>query len=178
MTTRAQDDLEIGCWQSNLESVENEFVIRNFLSVAIVHREIELTGKLFAILQDALALRHKAKRQNIDIMKIKLKNYLLTTVLAVAAIANPETFFEQLTIAGAAVIPRPYPDHHTFSAREARDLAAAAEAADFVVCTLKDAVKLGPLWPPQSGSLWYVSQRVCIEEGGSRLDEMLDRICY
>lgn len=98
-------------------------------------------------------------------------------VLAIAAIANPETFYEQLAAVGAVVVPRPFQDHHTFSAREARGLAAAAEAADFVVCTLKDAVKLGPLWPPQSGSLWYVSQRVSIEEGRSRLDEMLDRIC-
>jgi tetraacyldisaccharide 4'-kinase len=98
-------------------------------------------------------------------------------VFAVAAIANPESFFEQLTAAGAEVIPRSYPDHHAFTAREAAELAVAGESADFVVCTLKDAVKLGALWPPQSGSLWYVSQRVSVEEGASRLDQLLDRIC-
>lgn len=100
-----------------------------------------------------------------------------TKVLAVAAIANPESFFEQLASAGATVIPRAFPDHHSFTAREARSLAVAGEAADFVVCTLKDAVKLESLWPPQGGSLWYVSQRVSIDEGASRLDEMLDRVC-
>ncbi len=99
-------------------------------------------------------------------------------VLAIAAVANPESFFEQLEAAGAEVLSRPYPDHHPFTAEEAKNLASAADAADFSVCTLKDAVKLAPLWPPQSGSLWYVSQRVSIEEGGSRLDEMLDRVCY
>lgn len=98
-------------------------------------------------------------------------------VLAIAAVANPESFFDQLAAAGANVIPRPFPDHHGFSEREARRLAADGDAADFVVCTLKDAVKLGPLWPPQGGSLWYVSQRVSIEDGASRLDDMLDRIC-
>lgn len=98
-------------------------------------------------------------------------------ILAIAAIANPESFFEQLAAAGAAVIPRAFPDHHTFSQREARELAAAGEAADFVVCTLKDAVKLESLWPPGSGSLWYVSQRVSIEEGALRVDGLLDRIC-
>lgn len=98
-------------------------------------------------------------------------------VLAIAAIADPESFFEQLAAAGANVIPRPFPDHHPFSAREARKLIADSESADFTVCTLKDAVKLGPLWPPQGGSLWYVSQRVSIEDGAARLDEMLDRIC-
>lgn len=97
------------------------------------------------------------------------------SVLAIAAIANPESFFEQLSTAGAQVIPRAFPDHHSFSEREARELASAGEAADFVVCTLKDAVKLEPLWPPQSGSLWYVSQRVSFEEGRSRVDELLTR---
>jgi tetraacyldisaccharide 4'-kinase len=98
-------------------------------------------------------------------------------VFAIAAIANPETFFEQLTGLGAEVIPRPFPDHHSFSRREASRLAAASEAADFVVCTLKDAVKLGPMWPPKSASLWYVSQRVTIDEGAARIDALLDRIC-
>ena len=98
-------------------------------------------------------------------------------VLAIAAVANPESLFDQLAAAGAIVIPRPFPDHHSFSERETRELAADSDSADFAVCTLKDAVKLGPLWPPQGGSLWYVSQRVSIEEGASRLDEMLDRIC-
>lgn len=98
-------------------------------------------------------------------------------VLAIAAIANPESFFDQLSAAGAEVIPRPFPDHHPFSAREAANLAASGDSADFVVCTLKDAVKLGSLWPPRSGSLWYVSQRVVVEEGGTRLDEVLDGVC-
>ncbi|MDQ6718753.1 MAG: tetraacyldisaccharide 4'-kinase, partial [Gemmatimonadota bacterium] len=98
-------------------------------------------------------------------------------VLAIAAIANPESFFDQLTAVGADVIPRAYPDHHRFSQREAGRLAADAEAADFVVCTLKDAVKLGPLWPPQTGSLWYVSQRVGFEDGTAIIEGMLDRIC-
>jgi tetraacyldisaccharide 4'-kinase len=98
-------------------------------------------------------------------------------VLAIAAVANPETFFEQLTSAGADVIPRAYPDHYAFNARDAADLALASESSDFVVCTLKDAVKLGPLWPPRSGSLWYVSQRVIVEEGSSHLERVFDEIC-
>jgi tetraacyldisaccharide 4'-kinase len=75
------------------------------------------------------------------------------------------------------VTARPFPDHHAFSPREAAALSAAGDSADFVVCTLKDAVKLGPLWPPRSGSLWYVSQRVAVEEGADLLDRLLDRIC-
>ncbi len=98
-------------------------------------------------------------------------------VYAIAAIANPESFFEQVTATGASVVGAPFPDHHAFSAREAASIAAAAESADFVVCTLKDAVKLGPLWPPERASLWYVSQRATVEGGAAQLDQMLDRIC-
>ena len=37
---------------------------------------------------------------------------------------------------------------------------AIAPADELVVCTLKDAVKLAPLWPRRAPPLWYVSQRV------------------
>ncbi|SRR6266542_3994429 len=100
-----------------------------------------------------------------------------SSVLAIAAVANPELFFAQLEGIGARVTRRPFPDHHAFNAREAEQLAVAAEQADFAVCTLKDAVKLESLWPARGGSLWYVSQRVTIEEGAAGLDEMLDRVC-
>jgi len=95
-------------------------------------------------------------------------------ITAIAAVARPEAFFKQLTQLGAIVRPHSFPDHHAFSVREARDLAASAHASDFVVCTLKDAVKLESLWPPESGSLWYVSQRLKIEEGQQHIDRMLD----
>jgi tetraacyldisaccharide 4'-kinase len=42
-----------------------------------------------------------------------------------------------------------------------------------VVCTLKDAVKLAPLWPPSALPLWYVSQRAEVEHGGHILDASL-----
>jgi tetraacyldisaccharide 4'-kinase len=95
---------------------------------------------------------------------------------AIAAIARPESFFKQLTDIGAVVRPHSYPDHHAFTRREARELADGAIASDFVVCTLKDAVKLESVWPPQAGSLWYVSQRLKIEEGQAHVDSMLDHL--
>ena len=97
-------------------------------------------------------------------------------VVAIAAIARPESFFKQLTDMGAVVRPESYPDHHAFTRREARELADKGIASDFVVCTLKDAVKLEALWPPQAGSLWYVSQRLKIEEGQPHIDRMLDNL--
>lgn len=95
---------------------------------------------------------------------------------AIAAVAHPESFFKQLTELGAVVRPHSFPDHHSFSRAEARRLAAQAGNSDFVVCTLKDAVKLESLWPAEAGSLWYVSQRLRIEDGPEHIDRMLDNL--
>jgi tetraacyldisaccharide 4'-kinase len=93
---------------------------------------------------------------------------------AIAAIARPESFFRQLTELGAVVRPHSFADHHAFTRKEARYLAAQASSSDFVVCTLKDAVKLESMWPAEAGSLWYVSQRLKIEDGQANIDRMLD----
>jgi tetraacyldisaccharide 4'-kinase len=95
---------------------------------------------------------------------------------AIAAIAHPETFFKQLTELGAVVRPFTFPDHHAFTRGEARNLAAEAGNSDFVVCTLKDAVKLESLWPAEAGSLWYVSQRLRFEDGKENIDRLLDKL--
>jgi len=95
---------------------------------------------------------------------------------AIAAIAQPDAFFKQLTELGAVVRPFSFPDHHAFTRAEARDLAAEAGSSDFVVCTLKDAVKLESLWPAEAGSLWYVSQRLRIEDGQEHIDRLLENL--
>ncbi|HJQ10686.1 MAG TPA: tetraacyldisaccharide 4'-kinase [Gemmatimonadaceae bacterium] len=93
---------------------------------------------------------------------------------AVAGIAHPDSFFKQLTELGAVVRPFSFPDHHEFTHADAERLAAEASNSDFVVCTLKDAVKLEALWPAEAGSLWYVSQRLRIEEGQHHIERLLD----
>jgi tetraacyldisaccharide 4'-kinase len=42
-----------------------------------------------------------------------------------------------------------------------------------IVCTLKDAVKLGPVWPREAPPLWYLSQRVVVEFGAADLDGII-----
>lgn len=95
-------------------------------------------------------------------------------VTAIAAIAHPVGFFSQLTQLGAIVRPHSFPDHYAFTKRDAQRLAAAAQASDFAICTLKDAVKLESFWPPEAGSLWYVSQRLKVEEGKQHIDRLLN----
>jgi len=94
-------------------------------------------------------------------------------VLAIAAVGAPGEFFAQLRGEGAQVDAAPYRDHHAFDARDAASLAARGAACDFAVCTLKDAVKLAPLWPRKGQTLWYVSQCAVVERGGSALDASL-----
>jgi tetraacyldisaccharide 4'-kinase len=97
-------------------------------------------------------------------------------VTAIAGIANPNGFFRQLTRLGAIVRPHSYADHHVFTERDARRLAGMAQASDFAVCTLKDAVKLESLWPAEAGSLWYVSQRLRVEDGKHHIARLLDHL--
>lgn len=95
---------------------------------------------------------------------------------AVAAIAHPESFFRQLTECGAIVRPHSFPDHHAFTRADAEKLARESASSDFVVCTLKDAVKLEALWPAEAGSLWYVSQRFRVEDGRQNLEHVISAI--
>lgn len=94
------------------------------------------------------------------------------TVLAISGIGDPSAFHAQLTSHGATVVAAVFRDHHRYSPADVAALSARGVRCDRVVCTLKDAVKLGPLWPHGS-PLWYVSQRVEVERGEDALDAVL-----
>jgi tetraacyldisaccharide 4'-kinase len=67
-----------------------------------------------------------------------------------------------------------FPDHYAFTAAETESLATGLRPDDLVVCTLKDAVKLAPLWPRLAPPLWYVSQQVMVERGVGGLERVVD----
>jgi tetraacyldisaccharide 4'-kinase len=94
-------------------------------------------------------------------------------VIAVSAVGNPGAFAAQLRAAGAIVTSRAYADHHAFSIDEALNIAAESKRYEMTVCTLKDAVKLGPMWPADARPLWYVSQAVSVESGAAAIDSLL-----
>ena len=97
-------------------------------------------------------------------------------ILAVSAIGDPGAFRRQLEAIGGRVEAATYGDHHRYTPSDVRHLARRAHAADLVVCTLKDAVKLAPLWPREAPPLWYVTQRVTIERGREELDRVLEAV--
>lgn len=93
-------------------------------------------------------------------------------VLAISGIGDPSAFHAQLALHGATVEAAVFGDHHRYSAEEVATLSARGAECARVVCTLKDAVKLGSLWPHAS-PLWYVSQRVDVERGEEALNAVL-----
>ena len=98
------------------------------------------------------------------------------SVTAIAGIADPAAFFRQLEDAGAAVASFPFSDHHDFSAADlALVLRSIREPDALVVCTLKDAVKLAPIWPATAPPLWYVSQTLTVENGADELENLLSQ---
>ena len=98
------------------------------------------------------------------------------SVLAIAAVGNPDAFFAQLRRAGANVAARGFPDHHRFTREEVERLAAVAPAGGMAVCTLKDAVKIAPLWPADAAALWYVSQPVRVGWGAEHFERLMDAL--
>jgi tetraacyldisaccharide 4'-kinase len=95
-------------------------------------------------------------------------------VVVAAAIAEPDAFFAQVRDLGARdFCAISFRDHHAFRAADVTQLLRAADSADAVVCTLKDAVKLAPQWPAGAVPLWYVSQRAEVERGAQLLDASL-----
>jgi tetraacyldisaccharide 4'-kinase len=71
---------------------------------------------------------------------------------------------------------RVFRDHYPFDREDAALLARDGEGADFVVCTLKDAVKLAPVWPRTGPGLWYLSQQVILERGRPVLERLIDGV--
>ncbi len=97
-------------------------------------------------------------------------------VVAAAGVGDPAAFAAQLAAAGARVELARYADHHAYTAADAAQLAGRAKRGALLVTTLKDAVKLGPLWPRGAAPLWYVTQRVTVERGAEALAARLDAV--
>ncbi len=95
----------------------------------------------------------------------------------VSAIAGPDAFRRQMEAEGALIQHHAvYPDHHDFVAADVTDMLALVDPSVALLCTLKDAVKLVPLWPRVGPALWYVSQTVVVEQGTEILEQVVARV--
>ncbi len=96
-------------------------------------------------------------------------------VLVTAAIAAPAAFLAQLRALGAVILGEDLRrDHSPYGPQDVTRLRERGATAEAIICTLKDAVKLGPLWGPAAPPLLYVSQSVRVEEGAALLNRSLD----
>lgn len=106
--------------------------------------------------------------------ELRALDWLLgSSILAVAALADPRPFLANLADAGAAVESEIFADHYAFTSEDAARLVWRA-AGRPIVMTHKDAVKLAPLLSREAEA-YVLRQEVRIEEGGDRLDAALTR---
>ncbi len=112
---------------------------------------------------------HTGERQPLDVLRGRM-------IVGAAAVGSPADFFAQLADAGIPVDERSFADHHAFTPADVDALAHRATRTNGLVCTLKDAVKLAPMWPRAAGPLWYVSQIAVIERGETVLDDALETV--
>jgi tetraacyldisaccharide 4'-kinase len=130
------------------------------VSVSLVPRELVAVGD------------HASGGRPLTLPLERLKG---ASVLAIAAIGEPELFKRQLELLGARVSLETHRDHHAFTDSDIRDATLRVPSDGLAVCTLKDAVKLAGRWPGPS-RLWYVSQQLVVDQGVEEVNRLLERV--
>lgn len=96
------------------------------------------------------------------------------SVVAVASVARPDVFVEQLAQLGVQLSHTlAYPDHYDYTPADARYVQQRA-GNHLILTTAKDAVKLRPLMPEQP--LHVVQQEIVFESGEGELMQQLDNV--
>lgn len=98
------------------------------------------------------------------------------TVLAAAAIADPESFAVQVRSAGAVVQLATFQDHHEYDAADVGWLVRGAAAVGYLVVTEKDAVKLRALWPADQPEPFVAVLEWTWERNGEAVADALRRV--
>lgn len=172
--------LPAGPWREPLSALRRADVAVVTRKAVSPERAVDVASALGEYLAHPAAVVHLAPsglRSVGGVDELPLESIAGVAILAVAGVGDTGAFFGQLRAAGARVDAVPFPDHHAYSAADARRLAERADAAGRrVVCTLKDAVKLEPLWPAGAPQLHYVSQAVIVDRGGEALGAVLDQV--
>lgn len=163
---------------SALKRASTIVITRKAASDAAVARVEEMVSEIAPGIPVAIARLdlHEVIREGNQAERIPAAALAGRRVLAIAAVGNPGAFFGQLEAIGARVTRRAFPDHHAFTRADIDTALEAGLLYDYVVCTLKDAVKLGPRWPAGNSPLWYVSLAVQIERGEPAIDSLLMRL--
>jgi tetraacyldisaccharide 4'-kinase len=97
-------------------------------------------------------------------------------VVAAAGVGDPASFAAQIEALGATVRLEAFPDHHAYGAADVARLVRAAAAADYLMVTEKDAVKLHVRWPADAGEPLVGHLAVHWETQAEAVRGALDRV--
>ncbi len=97
-------------------------------------------------------------------------------VVAAAGVGDPASFAAQIGALGATVRLEAFPDHHAYGAADVARLVRAAAAADYLMVTEKDAVKLHARWPADAREPLVGHLEVDWETQGEAVRGALDRV--
>lgn len=95
-------------------------------------------------------------------------------VVVASGIGDPASFGAQIGALGADVEEITYPDHHAYRPGDVARLVRAAAAADYLIVTEKDAVKLRHQWPVAAREPLVALLTVQWERGGDVMRALLD----
>lgn len=170
--------LPAGPWREPLESIRRASIALISRKVATQQQAEDVARAITRVapnlpratvrlrMSECVAVGDTTKRQNVSTLSGK-------RIIAVCAIGDPGAFTDQLVRLGAEVHSLVYVDHHAYTAVDVDKIIAQSRGNDVIVCTLKDAVKLGPIWPATAPPLWYVSQSLDVESGLDAIDNIL-----
>ena len=86
-------------------------------------------------------------------------------VLAVSAIANPDSFYSMIQEWGGEIVDTiEFPDHHRYSIKDWQEIGRASRHADRIITTEKDMVKLIQ-FPFAKGSIFALRVKMVVERG-------------
>lgn len=172
--------LPSGPWREQLSALSRASLVLITRKAADIESAAALMRQLAPLTQSgagAVAALELAELCNVVTGEVRALSAMRgARVLVAAGIGDPASLEAQLLRAGVDATMREFPDHHDFRPADVARLARDASAFDQVICTLKDAVKLGSLWPREGLPLWYVSLRCQIESGEAEVSAIFDRV--
>lgn len=171
--------LPAGPWRESLSALRRAslaIVTRKAATdaqVGRVHDALSAVAPLLPRISVSLALGDLKRVGAAD--SLPLSGVRSREVRLIAGVGDPSSLIRQLESAGATVRATLFADHHAFTVAEVASFASNVGPDALALCTLKDAVKIGPYWSkiPQTPVLWYVTQRVVIDRGAGGLEQKL-----
>ena len=145
--------LPAGPWRETIKALERADAVIITRKRASAEAAFSLAKELHGSFEGPLAVVHLGVRRLEGLVSRTGHPATILAgkrVVAAAAIADPGSFVAQTKATGAQVQVATWKDHHRFGAEDVAWLAHAANRADYVVVTEKDAVKLRPMWPAQA----------------------------